>query len=408
MNYISNIFQNIKNVVNIVNNNINLLEITYLFVPLYYANYISSSIYITYSINNLYLFYLYSNKDILINTIFNKCNNTIIFTNSNYSIIFSILFININIIYILLYTLPLLYILLYRLLYNYSLLQSIYITNIYLYELIKNKDYILELLFKYLKYGLLFILDNGLSFKIIITNYYKSLLNNNFIISNVYLYTDLNNKINVTKYFKDNILLNKIDRDLIDLLYIKNNITTDKNNDTRLKIYFKFRQIDYIIYFPYKIIIDGHTPINLDLNNYYLPIPIYTDAIIDNLKNDIILPHYNKEKDKKEFYSLFQMESKDILLTCINNIHDYKLFEYFNLIKTPFNDFGILYNVPVKLHWILVENNIEIETFEHLYFKFLSVYFCEKEFDIKEHFIKFDNNDLDKIFISERMKEILV
>ena len=107
------------------------------------------------------------------------------------------------------------------------------------------------------------------------------------------------------------------------------------------------------------------------------------------------------------FYSLFNIESKDILLTCINDLHCERLYKYFNLIKTPFNDFGILYNVPVKLKWILAENNIDMYAFETLYLKFLNVYFCEKEFDIKEHFIKMSKHDLEQIFISNRMIEML-
>jgi len=244
--------------------------------------------------------------------------------------------------------------------------------------------------------------------KMYIIDYYKSFLNHNFIVIKVELYVDLYYKIDVTKYFKKN-KIDKIDKTLIDTLFIENNIFSGERSskeNTRLKIYFKYQLINYIIYYPYECF-NNNKNNNIEETNYYLPFPIFTKEIIDNFKNDIILPYHTKIKNKKEYYSLFQMESKDILLTCINDNQNEELFQYFNLIKTPFNDFGILYNVPVKLNWILVENNIDRETFESFYLKFLSVYFCEKEFDIKEHFIKMDNNDLDKIFISERMKSIM-
>jgi hypothetical protein len=273
-----------------------------------------------------------------------------------------------------------------------------------------NKDKIIDIVSSISKSIILFLLDYVLTAKINIINYYKSFLNNNFILINAELYTDLNNSINVTKHFKMNVS-DKIDKQLIQLLFIINNIPFNENNNIRLKLYFKFQQINYIIYFPYenntinlsKISVDKE----LEESEYYLPYPIFNQEIMNNFRNDIVLPYYKTEKEKKVFYTLFHIESKDILLTYINNLHNEKLYEYFNLIKTPFNDFGILYNVPVKLEWILVENNINIETFKNLYFKFLSVYFCEKEYDIKEHYIKMDNNDLDKFFISTRMKEIL-
>lgn len=388
------IFKNLlNNVINIINNNINIISVIMLSLPLYYANYSCTNTSLSYTINNVYLYYLYSNKNIVIDYV----------TNNSYhdSLIFS----DTNIIYTFFYIVPLIY----GLFINKDLLQSIRITSIYTYEIINNKDIILNitsnLIYRISLLIFLTLLDYVLYMKMYIINYYKSFLNHNFIVTKVELYTDLYYKIDVTTYFKKNNI-DKIDKKVIDILFIENNIFVEKDNNTRLKIYFKYQLINYIMYYPYECF-NNNKNNNIEETNYYLPFPIFTKEIIDNFKNDIILPYYTKIKNKKEYYSLFQMESKDILLTCINEIQNEELFQYFNLIKTPFNDFGILYNVPVKLIWILVENNINIETFESFYLKFLSVYFCEKEFDIKEHFIKMDNNDLDKIFISERMKSIL-
>lgn len=78
------------------------------------------------------------------------------------------------------------------------------------------------------------------------------------------------------------------------------------------------------------------------------------------------------------------------------------------MIKTPFNDYGILYNVPIKLIWFLVENNIDISTFNKFYLKFESVYINEETFELNEHTIRMSNNDLNEYIISDRMKEILI
>jgi hypothetical protein len=404
MDFMKNIkmdfMQSIKNIINI-----NYLKVIPIFIPLYYANFISTNICISYTINNVYLYYLYSNKDMLIDIInYNKDSNYIYIDPYLFCEEYvkyktsSIIFNNLNIVYILLYIVPLTYILFL----DIDLLQSIRITSIYTYEIINNKDFIINVLNNIGKNICLYLLDHILTIKINIINYYKSFFDYKFILIKAHLYTDLSNNINVTRYLKSN-LFDKIDNNLIKLLFILNNIEFNVNDDIRLKIYFKYEQIDYIIYYPYKI---AHEK-KIDKDDYYLPYPIYNIEIMDNFRNDIVLPYYKDLKKQKVFYSLFHIESKDILLTCINDIHNDQLYKYFNLIKTPFNDFGILYNVPVKLRWILIENNIDIETFNNIYFKFLSIYFCEKDCDIKEHYVKMDNNDLDKVFISERMKDIL-
>ena len=391
-NNLNNIYSSVKRLINEFQNTITTLL---LITPLLYSNLICTNICISYTINNVYLCYLYSQKEERINNLLNLTN----LNDRPYR------YIMIGLIY----TSPLLY----NFYINNDILQSIRITSIYTYYIYERLDDIKKYI---LNVVLNIILDIILTCKIFLINYYKGFINYNFILIKVELYTNLKDKIDVTPYFKqyfnNNInnttSTNKhIDKKIIDDLYIKNNIESDKNSDTRLKIYFKYQQIDYIIYFPYEII---NSHLN-DINEYYLPYPIYDNKIMEDFRKDIVLPYYNetKQNGNKKFYSLFHIESKDILLTCINNDDDHseELKNYFNLIKTPFNDFGLLYNVPVKLDWILNENNIEIKDFNYLYLKYLNMYFCEIEFDIKSHIIKMDSNDLNKIFISDRMKQIL-
>ena len=128
---------------------------------------------------------------------------------------------------------------------------------------------------------------------------------------------------------------------------------------------------------------------------------------MDDYRLDIVYPSYTIEKKNKIFYSLFNFETKDISYVKVNDDINENILKYLNMIKTPFNDYGLLYNVPVKLKWILIENNIDINCFKNLYLKFLNLYFCETDFDLKEHYIKMDNNDVDKILISDRVKSIL-
>jgi hypothetical protein len=225
--------------------------------------------------------------------------------------------------------------------------------------------------------------------------------NNDFNLIKVELYINLNNKINVTTYFlKNNI--NYIDKNLIKNIYADELIVFDNNDDIRLKIYFEYLNNFYIIYFPYNVNIN-----NDKIIEYYLPYPIFTKKIMEDYRNDIILPYHNVNIKKKLFYSLFHIDCKDILTVEINNITNDKLKEYFELIKTPFLDYGILYNVPIKLKWILSENNINIFEFEKFYFKFLNSYLCEEEMDLKEQELIMNKNDLNNIFITDRIKQIL-
>ena len=241
------------------------------------------------------------------------------------------------------------------------------------------------------------------------------------------MYTNLKENYDVTKYFYGKNI-REINKLLIFNLYSLLNIHFDNNVDIRLKIYFKYNDIDYIIYFPYnnfniinlseiscvdKELFSGEQSFyeknNTDnTDNYYIPYPPYSELIINNLRNDIIYPSYTTQLKKKYLYSLFNIDSKDILSIEINNNNYNNLIKYFEMIKTPFNDYGILYNVPIKLIWCLVENNIDISAFFKFYLKFESVYINEETFELNEHTIEMTNNNLNEYIISDRMKEILI
>ena len=76
------------------------------------------------------------------------------------------------------------------------------------------------------------------------------------------------------------------------------------------------------------------------------------------------------------------------------------------MIQTPFNDFGVLYDLKIKLIWVLQENNINNYNTFHL--SFLNLYFDEDLFDLKEHIINYSKEDLQKYIISKRMEYILL
>ena len=243
-----------------------------------------------------------------------------------------------------------------------------------------------------------------LNLKIIIQTYYLNIFKNNneFILEKVYLYNNLTELYDITNYFKTNNI-SMINSSLIMKCINIYSIEFHEENydDIRLKIIFYYENKKYIQYFPIVPYFKN--------NEYYIPYPMYNDEIIQNYRKDIISPLFNKSNNKSLLYSVFSIDSKNIDNIIFNNQEniDYiKIMEYFDMIQTPFNDFGILYNTPIKLRWILIENNINIDNFEYFCLKYGNPYFDEITFELKEHKIEIRNNN--NILISDLMKKILV
>ena len=267
------------------------------------------------------------------------------------------------------------------------------------------------------------------------------------------------NYYNNTKTNKIN-KIDKIDNNLIKKIYDTLDIKYVENEDARLKLAFRYKNKKYILYYPIKKQIFNI----FDEKNYFIPYPPYNDEIINNYRKSIINPHYNIPTKKSILYPLFMIDSKDVcnveitrstesneliennLESCASSrflaqkskiaffgnnllelfspfsfllesiktyielsnteldnteITNKKLLEYINKIKTPFNDFGLLYHCPVKVKWILEENCISKNNFQSLYIKFFNMYFDESILDLKEHYINIKN--INDYIISDRM-----
>ena len=253
-------------------------------------------------------------------------------------------------------------------------------------------------LYRYRTFYLETIIDDILIIKIKLYNkYFKK---SDFILQKVLLYSNLKDNCDVTKYFKTNVS-NKITRNTIKEIYEYKNIPLEYNSDIRLKIFFSYKNIDYIIYFPYS------KNINKNFEEYYINYPPYSEKIMADYRNDIIPPFHTDFIKKKFLYSLFSIESKNISTIMINNIDNIDLILYFESLKTPFNDFGILYNVPIKLIWALYENNIDLENINTFELIFLNPYFEEDTCELKVHNIKLLGDQLNELIITNHMKDIL-
>ena len=293
------------------------------------------------------------------------------------------------------------------------------------------------------------IIDYLFFIKLKITDFYSNyFIDNEFILDTAILYIDSYNYHNVNYYFNYynvNNKINKIDNNLIKKIYDTLDIKYIENEDARLKLEFRYKNKKYILYYPIKKQIFNI----FDEKNYFIPYPPYNDEIINNYRKSIINPHYNIPTKKSILYPLFMIDSKDVcnveitkstesnrliennlqkskIAFFVNNLLDLfnpfsfllksiktntepanteitnkKLLDYINKIKTPFNDFGLLYHCPVKVKWILEENCISKNYFKNLYIKFFNMYFDDSILDLKEHYINIKN--IDDFIISDRM-----
>jgi len=270
-----------------------------------------------------------------------------------------------------------------------------------------NALYLIHICKNYNTYGLA-ILDIILNIKMKCTNcieYFKK-DHNDFKLLSVDLYYGLYSHDDVTQLFLK-LVKDRIDKSIIEKIYeskqfylktckdteSKNNIpvlfeTSLSNSNSRLKIRFRYKGNEHILYFPYT-----HTE--------YVPYPLYSKEILNDFREDNILPYYtNKINGNNILYTLFSMESQNIDKITINNI-DYDknslLYKHFTMIQTPFNDFGILYKCPVKIIWIMIENNINIYDFLNFELKYLNMYFDEDCMDLFEHKISINTyNEISK------------
>lgn len=221
-------------------------------------------------------------------------------------------------------------------------------------------------------------------------------------IKNAYLYFNLNDYINVYKEVK--YLEDKIDDKFINYLINKyiDKTKYDINDDNiRLKLIYNYNNNEYITYFQPK---DKNHIYNFLYNKisnsdvYYIPLPLCSKEIVDNYRSNIVKPYFNKNKD---IYNLFYISCKNIQYIKING-HDMtsKLIDYLNKINSPFKDCGLLYLCPIKVKWLLHENNINIDlinNFKDIEIKYINFYLDETNCELIQNKVKLNNLD-DYIF----------
>jgi len=244
---------------------------------------------------------------------------------------------------------------------------------------------------RYVSHSLHILLDKILNIKLWITSKYNEYFPvKEFILEDVELYFNLDFYKNVKSYFLK-YCKNGINMDLMENILEHYNTShflkiRDYQN-MRLKIKYIYMGKKGILYYSYLPIIERNEERNI-------PYPPYTEKIVEDYKKDIIHPFYPELPNSKlSIYPFFTMDCKDVkdVLLYKENMNHY-LLKYIQQIQSPFYDFGLLYDCPVRLAWVFAENNFDI--YNHLRIKFIGFYLNEEtmtledlEMNVKDIFI---------------------
>jgi hypothetical protein len=166
----------------------------------------------------------------------------------------------------------------------------------------------------------------------------------------------------------------------------------EEKAQSRIRITYQFQGKEYIMYYRY--------------TDYAIEFPFIKDEDMILYRKDIIKPFYNRDTKRYSLYSLFMMDSRDIYKITLDGEEVSKsMYEYFQKIAGPMNDFGILHKMPVKLKWILQENGLHTECKEGLKVTFLNEYLDEETMELKKQ--EWESKDVNASFCTDYMKKVL-
>jgi hypothetical protein len=177
----------------------------------------------------------------------------------------------------------------------------------------------------------------------------------------------------------------------------------DKKN-VRLKIYYEFMQKEYIQYLSYETILkyEGEKSI--------LKFPWIKKDSIELYRKDIVEPYFWEMRGKFVLYSLFMVECKNMVIYIKKRGEEMKEMrwrerDYIEKIKTPYQDFGILMNTPVRMSWILEENGIDREEVESWKMVYMNDYLDEELMELRKH--EKESKNVEDCLVTERVMEIV-
>ena len=255
------------------------------------------------------------------------------------------------------------------------------------------------------------------NYKLLKATMYYTLLD-----TNIEQKTDI--KVYFDKYNKDITAINEfMFKHLFD--YLKINDADVNYSELRIRLTFLFAEKEYILFVPYysKQYFIDKSAIDIDNTNTdtqilytktILPYPPYTNEIMENMKKNIVVPFYentdnrgtsisksNKTMNLSNFFCMDCCDIEEAYLILEGDNITQKLYikNYMDKIKTPFCDNGSIYNIPIKISWIVKDfmedyKNDEIDenmVFKNIYVKYLNYYLDEENNELDDHIINIEN-----------------
>ncbi len=214
--------------------------------------------------------------------------------------------------------------------------------------------------------------------------------NNDFVLKDVVMY-ERDRKKRVINYFRFNDV-KSLDKNIFERINDYFGLDYKEDGEKRLKFTFSMYNDEYIFYYSNR--------------NVSIEYPMYNIRKIDEYREDIIRPLFNEKKEGISFYAFFTIDCKNIKSIKINGVQlKNNERRYFEKIKTPYNDFGLIYMNPIKVEWILEDLKVDKDKFKSMEIEFLNSYFNEEKMELEMH--KFVTTNMEDIFITEQMKGVI-
>ena len=202
--------------------------------------------------------------------------------------------------------------------------------------------------------------------------------------------------------------INIYDKGVIEYIYLleygRHVETSNDKKNVRLKIVYTYMGKEYIQYLSYLPVL------RYEGGETILKFPWLKKDSMEWYRKDIVEPHFWEIRGKYILYSLFMVECKNVVIYIKKRGEEMKEMrwmdrDYLEKIKTPYQDFGILMNTPVRMNWILEENGVDGDEVESWKMVYMNDYFDEECMELKKH--EKESKNVEDCVVTERVMEIV-
>jgi hypothetical protein len=202
--------------------------------------------------------------------------------------------------------------------------------------------------------------------------------------------------------------MNIYDKGVFEYIYLleygKHIETMNDKKNIRLKIVYTYMGKEYIQYISYVPVL------RYEGGEMILKFPWFKKESMEWYRKDIVEPYFWEIRGKYVLYSLFMVECKNVMFYIKKRGEEMKEMkwkerDYLEKIKTPYQDFGILMNTPIRMSWILEENGVDVDEVESWKMVYVNDYFDEELMELRKH--EKESKNVEDCMVTERVMEIV-